>query len=107
MLLELFSKKSLIVDLLVLGCGRVSWNPSHAHYSDLITLPSGMTPDDVPATAFLRASPNFNLTLVGSNGISEKWLCCPQCKKYAVPPDEHVGDVFGSGTHISICSKSC
>ena len=34
-------------------------------------------------------------------GNSEKWLCCPQCKKYAVPPDQHAGDVFESGTCIS------
>ena len=28
----------------------------------------------------------------------KKWLCCPQCKKYEVPPSQHVGDVFESGT---------
>ena len=30
------------------SCGRVLWNPSHAHYSGLVTLPSGMTPDYAP-----------------------------------------------------------
>ena len=83
------------------SCGRVLWNPSHAHYSGLITPPSGMTPDDAPATAYLRVSPNSNLTFVHMKGNSEKWLCCPQCKKYALPPDQHVGVVFESGTCIS------
>ena len=79
---------------------RVLWNPSRAHYSGLIT-PSGITPDDAPATAYSRASPNSNLTFVCMKGNSEKWLCCPQCKKYAAPSDQYVGDVFESGTHIS------
>ena len=52
----------------------------------------------LPATAYLRASPNSNLTFVRVKGDSEKWLCCPQCKKYVVPPTLHVGDVFESGT---------
>ena len=37
------------------SCGRVSWNPSHVHYSGLVSPPSGMTPDDAPATAYLKA----------------------------------------------------
>ena len=53
------------------SCGRVLRNPSHVHYSGLITPPSGMTPDDAPATAYLRASPNSNLTFVHMKGNSE------------------------------------
>jgi hypothetical protein len=58
-----------------------------------------MTADDAPAMAYLRASPNSNLTFVHMKGDCEKWLCCPQCKKYAVPSDQHVGDVFESGAY--------
>ena len=60
-----------------------------------------MTSDDAPAMAYLKASPNSNLIFVRMKGDSEKWLSCPQCKKYAVPPDQHVGDVFESGTRIA------
>ena len=31
------------------SCGRILWNPSHAHYSGLVTPPNGMTADDAPA----------------------------------------------------------
>ena len=34
-------------------------------------------------------------------GGCEKWLCCPPWEKYAVSSDQHVGDVFESGTCIS------
>ena len=34
-------------------------------------------------------------------GDCEKWLSCPQCKKYAIPSDQHVGDVFESGTCVT------
>ena len=56
------------------SCGRVLWNLSHAHYSGLITPPSGMTPHEAWAPAYLRASPNSNLTFVHMKGNSEKWL---------------------------------
>ena len=59
--------------------------------------PSGMTSDDAPAMAYLKASPNLNVTFVRMKGDYEKWLSCPQCKKYAVPPNQHLGDVFESG----------
>ena len=78
--------------------GRVLWNSSHAHYSGRVTPPSGMIPDDDPATAYLKASPNSNLTFVRVKADSEKWLCCPQCKIYEVLPNQHVGDVLESGT---------
>ena len=52
-----FESQSLGIGLCY-SCGRVLWNPSHAHYSGLITPPSGMTPDDAPATAYL-SKPKF------------------------------------------------
>ena len=64
------------------SCGRILWNPSHAHYSGLVTPPNGMTANDAPATAYLKATPNSNLTFVRNKGDCEKWLSCPQCKKY-------------------------
>ena len=42
----------------------------------------------------------FKPNLVHMKGSCEKWLCCPQSKKYVVPPDQHVGDIFESGTCI-------
>ena len=53
------------------SCGRILWNPSHAHYSGLITPPSGMISDDAPAMAYLKASPNSNLTFVRMKGDCE------------------------------------
>ena len=64
-----------------------------------------MTSDDAPAMAYLKASPNSNLTFVRMKGDGEKWLSCPQCKKYVVPPDQHVGDVFESGSYMY--SQAC
>ena len=57
-----------------------------------------MKSDDTPATAYLRDNPNSNLTFVHIKGDCEKWLCCPQCKKCSIPPGQHVGDIFESGT---------
>ena len=57
-----------------------------------------MTANDAPATAYLKATPNSNLTLVRNKGDCEKWLSS-QCNKYDVPPSQHVGDIFEPGTH--------
>ena len=67
---RVFDSQPLAIGLCY-SCGRVLWNPSHAHYSGLVT-PSGMTPDDAPATAYLRASPNSNLSFVQVKGDCEK-----------------------------------
>ena len=70
------------------ACGKVMWNPSHAHYSNLIPPPNGMTVDDAPATAYLKAAPNSNLSFIKGKGDHEKWLCCSFCKNHTVPTDQ-------------------
>ena len=93
---ELCSKEHLIVSLLlsgfvipVVGFYGIPGMPTILGLLHLL---------HAPAMAYLRASPNSNLTFVHTKGDCEKWLRCPQCKKYAVPPDQHVGDIFESST---------
>ena len=64
-----FNSRLLAIGLCY-SCGRILWNSSHAHCSGLTT-PSRMTSDDAPAMAYLRASPNSNLTFVHMKGDCE------------------------------------
>ena len=83
--------KQALVDGMCYNCGRVLWSTS------LISPPNGMDADSAPASAYLQAVPNCNISFVASNEASsdEKWFCCSYCKKKGcIPIEQHVGDIF-------------
>ena len=56
--------------------------------------------DDAPASAYLRAAPDCNLTFVKPGREdpfeSYRWYCCSYCHTHQIPLEFHVGDVFSS-----------
>jgi len=62
--------------------------------------PHGLSKDDAPASAYLRAVPDCNLIFVkpGREDTfqSARWYCCSYCHTHQIPLEFHVGDVFSS-----------
>ena len=59
--------------------------------------PTGLSEDDPPASAFLKAVPNCTLTFVYTergNSTKERWYSCGNCTTTCIPQDQHVGDVM-------------
>ena len=92
-----FDRKSLGVGVCY-GCGHVLWTSVDGSHTFLVHRSNNMSPDDVPASAYLRAVPNCTLSFKYSErgtSTKERWYCCSHCKSAAVPTDQHVGSVFG------------
>ena len=81
-------------------CGKVLWSKPDSNHTCLMNPPHGLSEDDAPASAYLRAVPDCNLTFVtpGREDTfeSDRWYCCSYCHTHQIPLEFHVGDVFSS-----------
>ena len=81
-------------------CGKVLWSRPDSNHTCLVHPPHGLSEDDAPASAYLRAVPDCNLTFVkpGREDAfeSDRWYCCSYCHTHQIPLEFQVGDVFSS-----------
>ena len=81
-------------------CGKVLWSRLDSNHTCLVRPPYSLSEDDAPASAYLRAVPDCNLTFVkpGREDTfeSDRWYCCSYCHTHQIPLEFHVGDVFTS-----------
>ena len=65
--------------------------------------PSGMSEDQAPASAYLRAVPSctagFVYTERGSS-IKERWYSCAYCSSNTIPSNQHVGCVLDPSLNV-------
>ena len=88
-----FDEKPLGVGLCY-SCGRLLFAKTDSSHTCLVN-PPDMRPEDVPATAYLRAVPNSQLDYVkvSANSSCKKWYCCSHCHSKRLPAEAHVGGV--------------
>ena len=70
------------------GCGHVLFTSVDNVHTFLIEKPSGLTDDDAPASAYLKAVPNCALTFVYTergNSTKERWYSCGNCNNTSIP----------------------
>ena len=81
-------------------CGKVLWSKPHSTHTCLVHPPHGLSGDDAPASVYLRAVPDCNLTFIKpgrENAFeSDRWYCCSYCHTHQIHLEFHVGDVFSS-----------
>lgn len=78
------------------------WNCVDGAHTFLVNKPIGMSEDDAPASAYLRAVPDCTASfLYTERGTStkERWYCCAYCKSNQIPFDQHVGHVFDASVN--------
>ena len=83
------------------------WSCVDGAHTFLVSKPSGMSEEEAPASAYLRAVPNcvagFVYTERGKS-TKERWYSCGYCKSDQIPPEQHVGNVFDASSDVkSVC----
>ena len=78
------------------GCGHLLWSTVDGGHTFLVDKPSGMSEDEAPASAYLRAVPSCTAGFVYTEqGTSNKgWYSCPYCKSSTISSIQHVGCVL-------------
>ena len=89
-----------LAEALCWQCGKVLWSKPDLKHTCLMNPPHGLSKDDAPASAYLWAVPDCNLTFIkpGREDTfeSDRWYCCSYCHTHQIPLEFHVGDVFSS-----------
>ena len=95
-----FDRKPL--DLTVCyGCGHLLWSTVDGGHTFLVDKPSGMSENEAPASAYLRAVPSCTAGFVYTErGTKERWYSCAYCKSNTIPANQHVGCVFDPTTSV-------
>ena len=74
-------------------CGHMLWSCVDGAHTFLVSKPSGMSEEEAPGSAYLRAVPNcmagFVYTERGKS-TKERWYSCGYCKSDQIPPEQHV-----------------
>jgi hypothetical protein len=85
------------------GCGHLLWSCVDGVHTFLVDKPSGMSEDDAPASAYLRAAPSctatFGYTERGTS-TKERWYSCPYCRSNPIPSNQHVGCVLDASLKL-------
>ena len=92
------------------GCGHMLWTTVDGTHAFLVNKPSGMSDDDAPASAYLRAVPNCTATFVYTergNSTKERWYSCNYCRANKVPPEQLVGDIFDDSLNPKAVDEWC
>ena len=79
------------------ACGHLLWSTVDGVHTFLVDKPSGMSVDEAPASAYLRAVPSYTAGFVYTErGTSTKkqWYSCPYCRTNTIPSNQHVGCVL-------------
>ena len=79
------------------GCGHLLWSCVDGAHTFLVDKPSGMSEDDAPASAYLRAVPSCTVGFVYTErgtSTKERWYSCAYCKSNTILSNQHVGCVF-------------
>ena len=88
-----FDKKPL-AKALCWQCGRVLWTSVDGAHTFLVDPPLGVSPEQAPATAYLRAMDACSLTFQHTMSGKKRWYSCAQCRSQKVPPHQYVGNVL-------------
>ena len=79
------------------GCGYLLESTVDGAHTFLVNKPSGMSEDEAPAGAYLRAVPSCTAGFVYTErgaSTKQRWYSCPYCKFTIIPSIQHVGCVL-------------
>ena len=88
------------------GCGHLLWSTVDGGHTFLVDKPSGMSEDEAPASAYLRAVPSCTAGFVYTErGTSnkERWYSCPYCKSSTISSIQHIGCVLDPSGKYKAC----
>ena len=85
------------------GCGHLLWSRVDGGHTFLVDKPSGMSEDEAPASAYLRAVPSCTVGFVYTErgtSTKERWYSCPYCRCNTIPSNQHVGCVLDPSLNV-------
>ena len=81
-------------------CAKVLWCKPGTSHTFLVDPPHGLSEEEAPASAYLRAVPDCHLSFVKpgreDRAEGDKWFCCSYCHTHPIPVELHVGDIYTS-----------
>ena len=84
-------------------CGHLLWRSVDGAHTFLVDKPSGMSEDEVPASAYLQALPSCTAGFVCTErgtSTNERWYSCPFCRSNTIPSNQHVGCILDSRSNM-------
>ena len=90
------------------GCGHLLWSRVDGGHTFLVDKPSGMSEDEAPASAYLRAVPSCTVGFVYTErgtSTKERWYSCPYCRCNTIPSNQHIGCVLDPSLNVKPIDK--